>query len=248
MVGDKRLAVVTGGGRGIGRASALRLAREGWAVAVGYGGNAGAAADTVAAIRAAGGTAEAFGADMGDADAIAALFAAAEAALGPLGVLVANAGITGTNARMEAQTAPDLRRLLEVNVLGPMLCAGAAIRRMSTRHGGSGGAIVLVSSVAARLGGLPGIVPYAATKGAIETLVRGLSNEVAGEGIRVVGVAPGLTRTDMTSDIDVDAVARTGAPMGRPGEPDEIAAAIAWAASPDAGYVTGTTLTVSGGR
>ena len=241
------LALVTGGSRGIGRATCLRLARDGFAVGVGYGHDHDAARGTVEAIREAGGRAAAFRADMREADAIPALFEAAEARFGPLRLLVANAGILGDERRIDEQDPKALRLVLEVNVLGTMLCAQQAIRRMSSQHGGDGGTIVLLSSVAARLGGLSGLVAYAASKGAVETLVRGLSNEVAGEGIRVVGVAPGVIRTDMTSP-DAEATARTGTPMGRVGAPEEVAEAIAWLASPAASYVSGTTLTVSGGR
>jgi NAD(P)-dependent dehydrogenase (short-subunit alcohol dehydrogenase family) len=251
MVAEQRsgagLALVTGGSRGIGRATCLRLAQDGYAVAVGYSHGADGARATVAAIRAAGGQAEAFQADIGDATAIPLLFTAAEARFGPLRLLVANAGILGDQRRIDDHTPETLRRLLDVNVLGTMLCAQQAVRRLSTRHGGSGGTIVLLGSVAARLGGLSGLVAYAASKGAIETLVRGLSNEVAREGIRVVGVAPGVIQTDMTSP-DAEQAARSGTPLGRIGTAQEVAEAIAWLTSPAASYVAGTTLTVSGGR
>lgn len=243
-----RMAIVTGGSRGIGKATCIRLARDGFAVAVGYANGEAEARETVATIRAAGGKAEAFQADVGDPDAIPLLFAAAEKALGPLGLLVANAGILGDHKRIDEQTVASVRRVLDINVLGPIFCAQQAIRRMSSRHGGQGGTIVLLSSVAARLGGLPGLAPYGASKGAIETFVRGLSNEVAGEGIRVAGVAPGLIKTEMTNTPTAEAAAKTGVPMGRRGEPEEIADAIAWLASPAASYVSGTTITVSGGR
>jgi len=242
------LALVTGGSRGIGRATCLRLARDGYAVGVGFGRSADSALQTVRAIQDAGGRAEAFEADIGDPDAIPGLFAQAEAKLGPLRLLVANAAILGDERRIDEQEPAALRRLLDVNVLGAMLCAQQAVRRLSTRHGGEGGSIILLGSVAARLGGLAGLVAYAVTKGAIETLVRGLSNEVAAEGIRVAGVAPGLIQTDMTAGFDAEQAARSGTPMRRIGQPEEIADAIAWLASPGASYVTGTTLTVSGGR
>ncbi|WBO20708.1 SDR family oxidoreductase [Sphingomonas abietis] len=241
------LALVTGGSRGIGRATCLRLAQDGYAVAVGYTHGADGANETVAAIRAAGGQADAFQADIGDAAAIPPLFEAADARFGPLRLLVANAGILGEERRIDEHTPETLRRLLDVNVLGTMLCAQQAVRRLSTRHGGKGGTIVLLGSVAARLGGLPGLVAYAASKGAIETLVRGLSNEVGSEGIRVVGVAPGVIHTDMTSP-DAERSVRSGTPLGRMGEAQEVAEAVAWLASPAASYVAGTMLTVSGGR
>jgi NAD(P)-dependent dehydrogenase (short-subunit alcohol dehydrogenase family) len=241
------LAIVTGGSRGIGRATCLRLANDGFAIAVGYAHGAESAGRTVDAIRTAGGEAQAFQVDIGEPAAIPKFFDAAEARFGPLRLLVANAGILGDERRIDEQEPEALRRLLDVNVLGTMLCAQQAIRRLSTRRGGSGGTIVLLTSVAARLGGLSGLVPYAASKGAIETLVHGLSNEVAREGIRVTGVAPGVIQTDMTSP-DAEEAARSGTPMGRIGHPEEIAEAIAWLASPAASYVSGTTITVSGGR
>jgi len=247
-MGDERgLALVTGGSRGIGRATCLRLAQDGYAVGVGYAHGADDAHEVIGAIRNGGGRAEAFQLDVAEPAAVSAFFADAEAALGPLRVLVANAGILGDERRIDEQEPQALRRLLDVNVLGTMLCAQAAIRRLSSRHGGAGGTIVLLTSVAARLGGLSGLVAYAASKGAIQTLAHGLSNEVAGEGIRVVGVAPGVIRTDMTS-VDAEEVARSGTPMGRTGTPEEVAEAIAWLASPAASYVSGTVLTVSGGR
>ncbi len=241
------LVIVTGGSRGIGAAICRRLAKAGHAVVVNYAAGAAAAEQVVAAIRQDGGTAQAIAADMADPAQVAALFAQAEAALGPLAGLVANAGITGRHARVDEQGAADLARLFAVNVIGAMLCAGEAVRRLSTRHGGPGGAIVTLSSVAARTGGLPGIAPYAASKAAVETFTKGLANEVAQEGIRVNAVAPGLVGTDMVTP-EMRANARGGIPLGRMGEPAEIAEAVAWLLSPAASYVTGSVLTVSGGR
>jgi NAD(P)-dependent dehydrogenase (short-subunit alcohol dehydrogenase family) len=175
------------------------------------------------------------------------MFAAAESALGPLAHLVNNAGISGKSARLDAQDAESLRRLFAVNVIGTMLCTGAAIRRLSTQHGGTGGGIVNIGSVAARTGGLPGIVPYAATKGAIETFTRGVANELAREGIRVNAVAPGLIATDMVTPQLAES-AKGGIPVGRLGQPEEIAEAVAFLLSPAASYMTGSVVTVSGGR
>lgn len=241
------VAIVTGGSRGIGRAICLRLAEEGWSVAVGYAREKAAADEVVDAIRAMGRQAVAIQSDVGDPDAIPLLFSQATEALGPLGLFVANAGMTGEALRIDEQTAGNLRRLIDVNVLGTMLGAGEAVRRLSTRHGGSGGVIILLSSVAARLGGLSGQVAYATSKGAIETFTRGLANEVGPEGIRVVAIAPGLTETDMLPD-GAEAIAQTTVPLRRVGAPSEVAEAVVWVASPAASYVTGTTITVSGGR
>ncbi|MBM9402062.1 SDR family oxidoreductase [Gluconacetobacter azotocaptans] len=240
--------VVTGGARGIGQAICRALAGAGYAVGVNYAHSAAQADELAQAIRAAGGRAVAIRADIGDPAQIPGLFAAAEAELGPLVGLVNNAGILGDKARIDELDAAGLATLLAVNVTGSILAAGEAVRRLSTRHGGKGGAIVNISSVAARLGGLPGLVPYAATKGAIETFTKGLATEVAREGVRVNAVAPGLTATDMVSPETAKYAAESGVPMGRVGTPDEIAAAVLYLLSPAASYVTGASLTVSGGR
>lgn len=239
--------IVTGGSRGIGRAICIRLAEKGYPIAVGYASDADAANGTVDTIVSQGGRAAAFQVDVGDAAQVHALFESAEETLGRLHGLVANAGVLGDVRRVDEQTAEGLQRLFATNVLGPIVCAGEAIRRLSTRHGGNGGSIVLLSSVAARLGGLGGLVPYAATKGAIETFTRGVANEVAQEGIRVNAVAPGIVETDMITDA-VRAAVPGIVPMQRLGQPGEIADAVAWLISAEASFVTGTTVTVSGGR
>jgi NAD(P)-dependent dehydrogenase (short-subunit alcohol dehydrogenase family) len=241
------MIIVTGGGRGIGAATSLKLAAAGYAVAVNYAADQAAAQAVVETIRGAGGRAEAFAGDVADPAAVAALFENAVSALGPLTGLVNNAGIIGVAARIDAQHPADLARLFAVNVLGTIHCAKEAVRRLSTRLGGPGGAIVNVSSVAARLGGLAGGVPYATTKGAIETFTKGLANEVAREGIRVNAVAPGMTATDMSTK-EMREAALAVLPMGRVGAAEEIAEGIIWLMSPAAAYATGTVLTISGGR
>jgi NAD(P)-dependent dehydrogenase (short-subunit alcohol dehydrogenase family) len=239
--------LVTGGGRGIGAAICIKLASAGYAIAVNYTSNLTAAQGVARAIRDKGGHAEAFAGDVGDPEAIGALFDRAVETLGPLTGLVNNAGIIGELARIDELESGALARLFAVNVLGVMLCAKEAARRLSTRHGGEGGAIVNISSVAARLGGLPKRIPYAATKAAVETFTKGFANEVAQEGIRVNAVAPGMTATDMSTP-EMRESALLGLPMGRLGAAEEIAEAVVWLMSPAASYVTGTVLTVSGGR
>jgi NAD(P)-dependent dehydrogenase (short-subunit alcohol dehydrogenase family) len=246
------LIIVTGGSRGIGAAICRRLAADGYPIAVNYAADAAAADATVAAIKKAGGQAQAFQADVADPAAIALLFEKATDALGPLAGLVNNAGISGRYARLVKHDAEGLTRLFALNVIGTIMACKEAVVRLSTRHGGSGGAIVNLSSIAARLGGLPGLTAYAASKGAVESFTKGLANEVGGEGIRVNAVAPGMTETDMTrSELSDDPfrdriTAMT--PLGRIGVPDEIAEAVAWLISPASRFVTGSVLTVSGGR
>jgi NAD(P)-dependent dehydrogenase (short-subunit alcohol dehydrogenase family) len=242
------VVIVTGGSRGIGAAICRMLAARGYAVGVNYAQRAEAAERVVAEIRAAGGQAEALAGDVGDPAGVGALFTAADRALGPLTALVNNAGITGDVSRVDAHEPAALERLLAVNVLGTMLCAREGVRRMSRGHGGQGGGIVNISSIAARTGGLPGLTAYAATKGAVESFTKGLANEVGGEGIRVNAVAPGMTATDMATEEMRAIAARSGVVLGRIGEAEDIAEAVAWLLSPAASYVTGTVITVSGGR
>jgi NAD(P)-dependent dehydrogenase (short-subunit alcohol dehydrogenase family) len=246
------LIVVTGGSRGIGAAISRRLAADGYAIAVNYAADAKAAEATVAAIEKAGRRAQAFQADVADPAALHDLFDKATQALGPLAGLVNNAGVGGLFAPVDEQDATALTRLFAVNVTATILACKEAVLRLSTRHGGHGGAIVNMSSIAARLGGLSGLVPYAATKGAVETLTRGLATEVGAEGIRVNAVAPGMVETDLSQPLLAQAAARERieamTPLRRIGVPDEIAEAVAWLISPAARFVTGAVLTVSGGR
>ncbi len=238
--------IVTGGGRGIGAAICERVAADGHPVLVNYASDADAAARVVAAIAAAGGRALAFQADVADAEAVAAMFATADRELGPLAGLVNNAGILGDLRRMDEHDAQSLARLMAVNIVGTMLCAGEAVRRLSTKHGGQGGAIVNIGSIAGTNGGIPGMAAYATTKGATAAFTVALAKEVAREGIRVNAVAPGMIITDLTRDFAAQVA--NAIPVGRCGEPAEVAAAVAWLLSDASSYVLGTTMTVSGGR
>jgi NAD(P)-dependent dehydrogenase (short-subunit alcohol dehydrogenase family) len=244
------VVLVTGGSRGIGAAIARQAAAAGWAVCLTYRTEEGAAAEVVAGIEAAGGSAFAVRADVAvEADVLAA-FAAADA-MGPVTALVANAGIGAAKARVDELTVERVQRILAVNVLAPIICCREAVRRLSTRHGGPGGSIVLVSSAASRLGSPGEYVDYAASKGAVDTLGLGLAREVSGEGIRVNVVRPGIIETDLhASGGQPDRVARIGptVPIGRAGRPGEIAAAVVWLLSDAASYCTGSVLDVAGGR
>lgn len=239
--------LVTGGSRGIGAAAARRLAAAGWNVVVSYRSDADAAQAVVADCSAAGRSAWAFRADLSNPADVEALFAAVDTEVGTLDGLVNNAGVVSPGARVDAYTPERIRAVFDLNVMGAFLVAGAAVRRMSTRHGGTGGAIVNVSSRAAIIGGANEYVDYAATKAAIDILTVGLAAEVAREGIRVVGVRPGLIDTEIHTPGRVERLTHL-IPIGRPGTADEVAAAITWLLGDDASYVTGSTLDVGGGR
>jgi len=241
------IAIVTGASRGIGAATARLLGREGYAVCVNYRAGEEAAREVMRTIEADGGQAIAVQADVADPADVARLFAEVDARLGPLTALVNNAGVHGPRCRFEALAREDLEQVLSVNVLGLMQCTQEAVRRMSPRFGGSGGAIVNVSSGSAYIGNAGHGVHYAVSKGAVNSFTIGLSQELAADGIRVNAVSPGLTRTDMPPAEVLDDPGSL-VPAGRVAEPEEIAEAIAWLLSPKAGYVMGANIRVAGGR
>lgn len=245
------IALITGASRGIGKATALLLAQQGMRVVVNYHRDRQAAQAVVDEIARAGGEALAWQADISDEQQVVAMFTAIDEAWGPVNVLVNNAGILSTQCRVENLTAERINRVLSTNVTGYFLCCREAVKRMSTEHGGSGGAIVNVSSVAARLGSPGEYVDYAASKGAVDTLTTGLSLEVAAQGIRVNGVRPGFIYTEMHASGGepgrVDRVA-PAIPMRRGGQPEEVAQAIAWLVSDSASYVTGSVIDLAGGK
>jgi NAD(P)-dependent dehydrogenase (short-subunit alcohol dehydrogenase family) len=244
------VAVVTGGSRGIGRAAALGAAKRGYKVVVGYASNEPAAREVVSLIEASNGKAIAVKCDVGVEADIVNLFKAADE-FGKLGALVNNAGIVDKTARVDEMSAERLVRMMNVNIVGSILCAREAVKRMSTKHGGAGGVIVNLSSVAATLGS-PGLyVDYAASKGAIDTFTVGLAREVSDEGIRVNAIRPGLIDTDIHASGGEPGRAQKLAhtvPMKRVGTADEVANAVVWLMSDEASYVTGTIFDVSGGR
>ena len=245
-----KVVIITGGSRGIGRATSLLAAKRGYTVCVNFTSNEAAANKVVKEIESAGGKAAAVCADVSNEIAVEALFKEADK-LGPLYGLVNSAGLLPKPDRVENTTAAKLQRLFEVNVFGSFLCAREAIHRLSTKRGGKGGAIVNLSSVAAMLGGAGRTIDYAATKAAIEIFTLGLAREVAEEGIRVNCVRPGPVRTEMLDNPNQPgrlAEMSQAVPMKRVGEPIEIANAIIWLLSDEASFATGATLAVSGGR
>lgn len=245
------LILITGGSRGVGAATARLAAAKGYDVAISYVANEPAALAVVADVQAAGRRALAVQADSADPEQVAALFAAIDRTFGRIDVLVNNAGVLATQSRLEDLGFDRMQRIFAVNAIGPMLCAQQAVKRMAYRHNGSGGAVINVSSGAARLGSPNEYIDYAASKGALETFTIGFAKEVAREGIRVNCVRPGHIYTDMHASGGepgrVDRV-KDSIPMGRGGQPEEVAQAILWLAGAEASFVTGTFLDVTGGK
>ncbi len=243
--------LVTGGSRGIGAATARLAAAQGWAVAVNYTANSLAADEVVRSIRSAGGNAITVQADVADETQVLRMFEKVDAKLGRLTGLVNNAGVVDVTARLDEMTMARWRRMFDINVMGSLLCAREAVRRMATRHGGEGGAIVNVSSAAARLGAPGQYVDYAAAKGAIDAFTIGLAKEVASDGIRVNAVRPGLIETEIHASGGLPNRVndlKHQVPMQRGGTADEVAQAIVWLLSDAASYTTMSLLEVSGGR
>jgi len=248
---NPKILLVTGGSRGIGAACCLQAAAAGYDVAVNYARDAAAAERVAAAVRAAGRRAITVAADVAHEDQVLAMYERVDAELGRLTGLVNNAGIVDVPARVDAMSVQRLRRMFDTNILGSVLCAREAVRRMSTRHGGNGGSIVNLSSAAARLGSPAQYVDYAASKGAIDTFTLGLGREVAAEGVRVNAVRPGIIATEIHASGGLPDRARELAPqvpMKRAGSADEVAAAVLWLLSDAASYTTGTVIDVTGGR
>ena len=246
-----KVVLITGASRGIGAATAVLVAQQGYAVAVNYSANSLAADEVVRQIRAAGGQAMAVQADVASQAQVVAMFEKIDAKFGRLTALVNNAGVVGETSRVDGLSLARLQRMFEVNVFGSFMCAREAIKRMSTRYGGEGGSIVNVSSAAARLGAPSQYVDYAAAKGAIDTFTIGLAKEVAAEGIRVNAVRPGIIETDIHASGGLPNRARDLAPqvpMQRAGTAAEVAEAIVWLMSERSSYSTGAFLDVAGGR
>ncbi|SDL72662.1 NAD(P)-dependent dehydrogenase, short-chain alcohol dehydrogenase family [Modicisalibacter muralis] len=247
----KRIMLITGGSRGIGAATARLAAQRGYAVCINYRSDRQVAEALLDDIRSGGGEAIAIAADVSREDDVKRLFAEMDERLGPVTTLVNNAGILEQQMQVEQMTADRLERVLATNVIGPFLCAREAVTRMSTLHGGNGGAIVNVSSAASRLGSAGEYVDYAASKGALDTFTIGLAQEVAEQGIRVNAVRPAFIATDMhASGGEPDRIERVkhGVPMRRGGEPLEVANAILWLLSDEASYTTGAFIDIAGGK
>jgi NAD(P)-dependent dehydrogenase (short-subunit alcohol dehydrogenase family) len=247
----KKAIVITGAGRGIGAATARLLGAQGYPIAVNFVKNDDAASAVVYEIVSSGGTAVAVRADISQEAEIIRLFETSDCELGPLGALVNNAATTGGFSLVRDISFKTLADVFAVNIAGSVLCAREAVRRLSTESGGAGGAIVNISSIAARTGSAGEWVHYAASKGAINSFTIGLAREVATQGIRVNAVAPGLIETDLHADNGEPGRLlrlQPSIPMGRPGTADEVAQAVAWLISPAASYVTGSILEVGGGR
>ena len=245
------IVLITGGSRGIGAATALQAARAGYAVAVNYTTNSLAADEVVRQIRQGGGTAITVQADVAEESQVLAMFEKVDAKLGRLTALVNNAGVVDQTARVDGMSVARLKRMFDINVIGTMVCAREAVKRMSTRYGGAGGAIVNVSSVAARLGAPGQYVDYAAAKGAVDVFTIGLAKEVAAEGIRVNAVRPGIIETDIHASGGLPDRARDLAPqvpMQRAGTADEVAQGIVWLLGNASSYTTGALLDIGGGR
>ncbi len=246
-----KVAIVTGGARGIGAAISKLAAARGYAVCVNYQSNASAAEEVVGEIKAQGGRAVGIQADVSKAGDVSRLFIESARALGEVTALVNNAGITGRISRLDETDAETMQQTIDINVMGVMLCSREAVVRMSSKHGGAGGGIVSISSGAATLGSPGEFVWYAASKGAVDSFTLGLSKEVTGEGIRVNAVSPGLTETELhASGGEPGRVARLESvvPIGRAATPEEVAQAALWLLSEEASYVSGAILRCAGGR
>ncbi|HKS14920.1 MAG TPA: SDR family oxidoreductase [Pseudomonas sp.] len=246
-----KVILITGASRGIGAATALLAARQGYRICINYHADDAAAQQVLAQVRELGAEAIVVRADASVEDEVVQLFQRIDHELGPLTALVNNAGTIAQQSRVEDMSEFRLLKMMKTNVVGPMLCAKHAVRRMSQRHGGQGGSIVNVSSVAARLGSPAEYVDYAASKGALDTFTLGLSKEVAGEGIRVNAVRPGYIHTGfhaLSGDPDRVSKLEPGIPLGRGGQPEEVAEAIMWLLSDKASYATGTFIDLGGGR